>query len=308
MTLQAVMREAVNLDSIRSLPPQVKEMLTDPIVCALMLADNVDPHALEALLCAVAYRLRAPALKKENEMSECADTVSAEHVLLNEINHRINNEFAAAISVISLAAARNGSNEVKTALAGVTELLHDCADVHRALQMPEHDEVIDAAAYLRNLCSALSRSKLACRTIKLVLEIQPLRLHADRCWRLGMIINELMTNAARHAFRDDGGEIRMVVLRTGAFVKCAVSDSGSAIARSRRGRGLKIVDGLVKTLNGRFEQSFGPRGSISMLIFPCDGNWPGSAMNRSARMAASAAVIAGKATPRARFGPASQPR
>jgi hypothetical protein len=57
---------------------------------------------------------------------------------------------------------------------------------------------------------------------------------------------------------------------------------------------------------GRFEQSFGPRGSISMLIFPCDGNWPGSAMNRSARMAASAAVITGKATPRA--SPTPQPR
>jgi hypothetical protein len=72
-------------------------------------------------------------------MSECADIVSAERVLLDEINNRVNNEFAAAISVVSLAAARNGSNEVKTALAGVTELLHDCADVHRALQMPEHD-------------------------------------------------------------------------------------------------------------------------------------------------------------------------
>ena len=107
MTLQAVMREAENLDPVRSLPPQVKEMLTDPIVCALMIADGVDTDALEALLCAVAYRLREPALKKEDGMSDCADTVSAERVLLDEINHRINNEFAAAISVVSLAAARN---------------------------------------------------------------------------------------------------------------------------------------------------------------------------------------------------------
>jgi two-component sensor histidine kinase len=283
-------------------------MLTDPIVSALMIADSVDPDALEAMLCAVAYRLRASALKQENGMSECEDTVSAERVLLDEINHRINNEFAAAISVVSLAAARNGSDEVKTALAGVTELLHGLADVHRALQMPEHDGDIDAAAYLRNLCSALSRSKLACRSIRHVLEIQPLRLDADRCWRLGMIINELMTNAARHAFRGDGGEIRMVVLRTGAFVKCAVSDSGSAVARIRRGRGLKIVDGLVKTLNGRFEQSVGPQGSVSMLIFPCDGDLPGSAMNYSAKIGASAAVMAGKAMPRACFAPTLEPR
>jgi hypothetical protein len=47
MTLQAVMREAEILDPVRSLPPQVKEMLTDPIVCALMIADGVDPEALK---------------------------------------------------------------------------------------------------------------------------------------------------------------------------------------------------------------------------------------------------------------------
>ena len=67
MTFQAVMREAENLNPVRSLPPQVKEMLTDPIVCALMIADSVDPDALEALLCEVAHRVPAPALKQQNE-------------------------------------------------------------------------------------------------------------------------------------------------------------------------------------------------------------------------------------------------
>ena len=66
MTFQAVMREAENLNPVRSLPPQVKEMLTDPIVCALMIADSVDPDALEAMLFAVACRLRASALQQEN--------------------------------------------------------------------------------------------------------------------------------------------------------------------------------------------------------------------------------------------------
>ena len=50
--------------------------------------------------------------------------IPQEHVLLHELNHRINNEFAAAISVVSLAAARSGNDEVKAALSGVAELLH----------------------------------------------------------------------------------------------------------------------------------------------------------------------------------------
>ena len=126
--------------------------------------------------------------------------IPQEHVLLHELNHRINNEFAAAIGNVTVAAARSGNEEVKAALTGVAELLHRYADVHRFLQMPDHDTPVDTAAYLRQLCLAISRSRLDAREISLVLSAQPLRLQAERCWRLGMIVHELISNAARHAF------------------------------------------------------------------------------------------------------------
>src|SRR5882762_7962904 len=66
-----------------------------------------------------------------------------ERVLLPELNHRINNEFASAINVVSLAAARSGNEAVRAALTGVTELLHRYAEVHRALQMPQRDSRMD---------------------------------------------------------------------------------------------------------------------------------------------------------------------
>src|ERR1700728_2693588 len=95
--------------------------------------------------------------------------IPQEQILLHELNHRINNEFAAAISFVSLAAARSENDEVKTTLSGVAELLHQYADIHRALQMPECDMLIDAAAYLRELCRSISRSQLDGRKIQLVL-------------------------------------------------------------------------------------------------------------------------------------------
>jgi hypothetical protein len=70
----------------------------------------------------------------------------------------VNNEFAAVISVVSLAASRSDSNEVKAALSGVAKLLHDYADAHRVLEMPDHGAVRDAEAYLRQLGRSVSRS------------------------------------------------------------------------------------------------------------------------------------------------------
>jgi two-component sensor histidine kinase len=204
---------------------------------------------------------------------------SEEHMLLHELNHRTNNEFAAAISVVSLAAARSGNEDVKAALTAVTELLHNYAHVHRALQMPEHDTLFDAAAYVRELCLAISRSQLNYRKINVVLETEPLWLRADRCWRLGMIVYELISNAGRHAFREREGAIRIELEGVGAFVKCSVLDNGSSNASVAPGRGLKIIRELTESLGGQLNQKFGSSGSSSILVFPCAAAAEHSATN-----------------------------
>jgi two-component sensor histidine kinase len=208
---------------------------------------------------------------------EATMCISEQHMLLHELNHRINNEFAAAISGVSVAAARSSNEEVKATLTAVAELLHRQATVHRILQMPEHDTPVDAAAYLRQLCLSVSRSRLDASEIRLVLSVQPLRLQAERCWRLGMIVHELISNAARHAFKDRGGEIRVAVWQDGALVKCSVQDSGSVTANIQPGQGLKIVDSLSRVLGGRLRQTFGAQGSTSLLVFPHDGELAGIA-------------------------------
>jgi two-component sensor histidine kinase len=191
-----------------------------------------------------------------------------ERVLLHELDHRINNEFACAFSAVSLAAARTESDEVKRALTDVAELLHHYADVHRALRMPEHVTPVDAAEYLHQLCLSISRSKLDSKEIRLVLVAQPLWLDSDRCWRLGMIIHELINNAVRHAFAREKGEIRIELARAGAFVECRALNNGSAAASAQPGRGFKIISELVEGLEGRFEQRFGSRGSMFLVAFP----------------------------------------
>ena len=191
--------------------------------------------------------------------------------MLHELIHRINNEYSSLIGAVSRTAARSVNHEVKVALAHIIKLLSHCAELHRALQMPERDTQIDAAAYLEDLCLSISRSKLDGVKIALVLTISPLRMPTERCWQLGMMVYELVTNAARHAFGNGKGEIRVELSRAGKLVECTVVDNGSAPSKVQRGRGLKIVDELVKGLDGRLDQRFGQRGSFSILTFPYGG-------------------------------------
>jgi two-component sensor histidine kinase len=203
-------------------------------------------------------------------LENVSPAVCEERLLLREYSHRINNEFASAISAISLAARLCTTNETKRALARIQDQLFNYAQVHLALQVPQHSSEIDAAAYLRGLCKAISRSKLDCNGIELVLVEQKFQMNSERCWRLGLIVFELITNAVRHAFGERGGMIRVELRPSKSFVECRVTDNGTNHPNIRPGHGSEIIAGLARSLNGTIEQHFGPRGATAVLVFPAN--------------------------------------
>jgi two-component sensor histidine kinase len=189
-------------------------------------------------------------------------------LLLREFSHRINNEFTSVIIAVSIAAARAGNDEVRATLAAVQDQLRNYAQVHRALRLPEHSSTIDAGFYLRRLCQAISRAKLDHRSIELRLVERPFQMDSERCWRLGLIISELVSNAETHAFPDGGGCIRVELRPSSSFVECRVTDNGANEHNIHPGHGLRIVEALARSLSGTFEQTFGPQGAKAVLIFP----------------------------------------
>ena len=188
--------------------------------------------------------------------------------LLREQNHRINNDFASAINILSIGAVLADEPEVKAALGKVVELLHQYADVHRALAIPERDVLVDATEYLRRLAFAIDRSKLDRLNIHLVLAADRLLLDAERCWRLALIVHELVTNSARHAsFDNRSPEIRIELSRARSIVHCRVADNGSG-AKLKPGYGLKIVTQLAQSLGGLLKSEFDRESSSLVVHFP----------------------------------------
>ena len=190
-----------------------------------------------------------------------------ERLLLAELTHRINNEFAAASGLVSLAAARISAPDVKEVLADVKNRLANFARVQQALQVPALRISVDATDYLQKLCVAISESKLSERGITLRLTAPPLQLNSEQCWRLGLIVSELISNCARHAFAAKGGHIQVEISARGPFVSCVVADDGSSPEEIVPGNGLRIVEALARELPGHIEQRFGSDGSVSGIVF-----------------------------------------
>ena len=191
-----------------------------------------------------------------------------ERTLVREFTHRINNQLASAIDVVTAAAVRADNPEAKVALGNVVELLQEQANVHRVLAVPEGDLLVDAAQYLRRLCLAITRSRLEPIGVHLSFQADTLPLEPERCWRLGMALHELVTNSARHAcFDGRAGEIKIRLSLRDQVVNCIIADNGSLSGRLKPARGLGIVRDLIESLGGRLEYGFGPEYSSFLLVF-----------------------------------------
>ena len=189
--------------------------------------------------------------------------------LLDELNHRFKNELASIINLISFKAIWAENVEVKEELGNVVDLLFQHLEVHNILTTPDRDGLADAGEQLRKLGLAMSRCKLDRMNIHLLLSAETLPMESERCWRLGMAIYELMTNAVRHAcFEGRDGEIKVKLMRAGSWVQCRVTDNGSGLARIKPGRGLRIVGELAKSLGGRMDHAFGTTMTSFVLDFP----------------------------------------
>ncbi|MCP3459571.1 sensor histidine kinase [Bradyrhizobium sp. CCGUVB23] len=192
-----------------------------------------------------------------------------EGALLRELHHRVSNGVASAISLVSAAAIRVDGPEAKHALSDVVELLHGYADVHRALAMPGGETLLQTATYVRKLGCAMRRALLDRMDIRLAFATQSLALQPERCWRIGLIVHELVTHAARHAcFDGRAGQIKIKLTRIGALANCVIVDNGSRSARDASDRELRIAKDLARALGGRIEQGFGAEFTSVVLSFP----------------------------------------
>ena len=190
--------------------------------------------------------------------------------LLDELNHRIKNELASVINLVTFKAVWTDNVDAKEELSNVVDLLHQHVEVHSILTMPDRDaSLVDAGEQLRKLGLAMSQCKLDRMNIRLVLAAETLPLESERCWRLALAIYELVTNAVRHAcFDGRDGEIKIRLMRAGSWVNCRVTDNGSGLGRIKLGRGLRIVGELASSLGGRIDRTSGTIWNSFSLDFP----------------------------------------
>jgi two-component sensor histidine kinase len=189
-------------------------------------------------------------------------------LLLEEFTHRVGGEFAAAIRILSTAVALAQTDEAKSILAAVQHRLENFARVHAALGIPERRTSIDGRTYLRHLCESLSVSRLKWQGVHLELVERTLEIDSEQCWRLGMIVSELVADAATHSFVSVPARIWVAAARRGALIWCRVEHNGMPSENESESRGMRIVGALARELHGELERYHQRDVCVAAVMFP----------------------------------------
>ena len=204
-----------------------------PPARSLAIASNEDTFALIlffAIGMAMAFVIEAlhvglVELAAEHERVRSA--VKDREVLLEELSHRTRNDFANVATLLSLQSRSAKPRRFKRPSTQRQNAFTTIARVHRRLELLNNAVVVDAKSYIGELCADLRSSRLAMRPIAIECDAESHALSLDKAVPLGLIVNESVTNAAKHAFPDDrAGIIQVTFERSGSDYRLTISDNG----------------------------------------------------------------------------------
>jgi two-component sensor histidine kinase len=189
------------------------------------------------------------AIQRQRQERGLKAALEHQKTLVKEINHRVKNSLQLAASMLSLQARDDPlvSAHLQEAVNRITAI----ARAHDRLYRTPRIDSIDLGGYLAEVCADLGKVVGRCRVR--YEPPQALPMHPDRAIRIALLVSELVTNSAKHAYpQDQGGDIQVSLTRgnKGAW-RIGVSDQGIGLPADfdlTRGKsmGLRLVQALTQ--------------------------------------------------------------
>lgn len=193
------------------------------------------------------------AIERQQADAKLLEALEHQALLTREMSHRVKNSLASVVGLLRVQARNASSEDVKNALQEASLRVSTIADVHDHLWRSGRVGFVELGDFMSELCKRLSGTmdghKLRCRA-------DVMFIAADQAVPLGLLINELVTNAKKYAYPDGSGEISVSACEIEGRLRVEVSDQGVGlpegfdIAKPRASLGFRIITGLVSQMQG----------------------------------------------------------
>jgi two-component sensor histidine kinase len=231
------------------------------------------PMRTEMLLQAVrvALRSRDRQYQLRTSIEERESLLAQREMLLREVQHRVKNNLQMMQSLIRLSAAR-APPQAEPLFTDLVGRIGAIGQLHTQIYASGNLAEIEAAAYVSGVIDQIDAAfGTRQQRVRVTRHLEPIVVDVDTAIPLGLITNELLTNAYRHAFPTGSkGFIRVELRLHAGIVELVIRDTGIGLAEGKgasSSTGLRLVEGLAKQIGGTLTTRSGS-GMRATVRFP----------------------------------------
>lgn len=218
-----------------------------------------------ALLIQITSKIRTRRLKEHNQRLEqevknrtavIEQSLAEKEILLKEIHHRVKNNLQIIYSLLNLQKSSITDQKVLEAISVGQDRIKSMSLVHEILYKNENVKQIELARYIQNLVNHIeSTYQKREKEVQTGFNLEPCEVDLTMAIPLGLIINEVVSNAFKHAFKGSKkGLLKIMTTRKEGFLKLIITDNGPGYNPERftegETLGLMLINDMIRQLKG----------------------------------------------------------
>ncbi len=212
------------------------------------------------------------AIERERSQQLLQVALARHQVLLKEMNHRVKNSLSIVSSMLRLQSRSASISTAPEQLEAAAHRVHAIARAHERLYQTDDVEHLDIGRYIEQVCGDVDQSVAHC---EIIVEAQhDILIATDQAIPLALMVNELITNAAKYAYAGQSGcKIWVGVVREGAAIRVSVRDEGAGLPANfdmakSKGLGMRLIRAFLQQLEATVVLNPQARGTEFVVLVP----------------------------------------
>lgn len=223
------------------------------------------------LVAAQMLSLTIESYNKQKAKHALETALNEQKVLLQEIHHRVKNNLSIIASLMNLQGDKSKDNYHKQLFVECRNRLDSIATVHELIYKAKSYSQLNFKEYLNEIIDHIASSYSNAKTITIKKGITDVNVDISLAIPLALIVNELITNAYKHAFLEkEEGIIEVSLLENNKQVFLTIKDNGAGFDKNiipDNSIGMDILNGLVDQINGQCTIDSTPQGTLFKISF-----------------------------------------
>lgn len=189
---------------------------------------------------------------------ELEGSLKEKETLLAEIHHRVKNNLAVISGMLQIQSFKESDTEIQEKLLNSTLRVKSMANIHEQLYQSKSFSKMEFDEGLKKLVDTILTTLNHSKEVDVKYDLEPVRLTINQAVPCSLIVNEVITNCLKHAFKDqETGEIEIYLKKSNNEVIIKITDNGLGIPNSMDNTetesiGLELIQTLTKQLEGNY--------------------------------------------------------